>query len=62
MLKGFPSDDVLEDGFNDDDNDNDINIMSNSEQYYKCSKDDTLVSISIRFGVSVSKLKRINKS
>ena len=63
MLKGISSDDILEDGFNDDDDDNDILINNNNnDQYYKCTKDDTIVSISIRFGVSVSKLKRINKS
>ena len=55
MMNGNVYDDVFDDGFQDDDD-------NNKAQYYKCSKDDTLISLSIKFGVSVSRLKRMNKS
>jgi len=60
MIKGSKNsnsyDDMIDEGFEDDDNNN------NDKQYYRCTKDDTIISISIKFGVSVSKLKRMNKS
>lgn len=59
MMKGNSYDDMIHEGFQDDD---DNNNNASNKQYYKCTKDDTLVSISIRFDVSVSKLKRINKA
>ena len=59
MIKGSKNnnsyDDMIDEGFEDDDNNN------NDKQYYRCTKDDTIISISIKFGVSVSKLKRMNK-
>ena len=58
MIKGSKNNnsynDMIEEGFEDDDD--------NDKQHYRCTKDDTIISISIKFGIPVSKLKRMNKS